>query len=803
MRPAASPPAGLGNLVSASDVIGALRRHLWMIILLFIVVSGAGIALTVYLWIAKPVYQAEAYIKVSPGYMGSRAAGGVETRADVLPSNLIEQFINSQVSLVRSDAVLRMALDPTIYKRIISDLDPASERIMSGSGAAAERDANTELRRRTERIAKNLPLLLGSSEAKVVRLKKKIDVRNPYRTMYIRISLVGRERQLIADVVNNVAESYMLAYRDDRKLRERTLMSGLKLQRKELRGPLESAARALNELRKQAGAISLGGNRLDVAGELRFYEQERAKVGLELIAAQLLERQLLQAPDAEGNEVPLQAKPTPEMEFMMQGDATLGRLRDALAALAREKGILAGQGYGPGHRMVIANEAQIKRTEEEIKARETELISILVRRQAEEIKGRVAGVTEQYRAINQRYNEARAKAQELVKQAVAYERLNRQYESLQNHMDMINQAIIQQSIESEVSANSVSIQEPATRPEVDDKAGPSLMVYIPGCVILGLVISIGLALLVELIDNRVRTPLQVIRNVQMTVLGTVPDRKEDAATSRLEDLSLVTTQAPQSLMAESFRQLRTALLYSTDTELKTLLVTSPRAGEGKSTVASNLAITLAASGCRVLLVDTNFRQPMVHRAFDLPNSIGLSSVLARLNSFDEATQSTTIANLDCLCCGPVPPSPADLLGSEAMQNLLAEAQQKYDNVILDGTPVLVVTDAHVLCGMVDGVAMVISSSQTPRGVALRTKRMLLGFRARLLGAVLNRVRAQKGGYFREAYKSYYDYAGGAAASPAAPRMAASRSSDAASAMDSPPLDLSGRDEGDTGQDQPS
>ena len=151
----------------------------------------------------------------------------------------------------------------------------------------------------------------------------------------------------------------------------------------------------------------------------------------------------------------------------------------------------------------------------------------------------------------------------------------------------------------------------------------------------------------------------------------------------------------------------------------------------------------------------------------------------------------------------MPPSPADLLGSEAMQNLLAEAQQKYDNVILDGTPVLVVTDAHVLCGMVDGVAMVISSSQTPRGVALRTKRMLLGFRARLVGAVLNRVRAQKGGYFREAYKSYYDYAGGAAASPAAPRMAASRSSDAASAMDSPPLDLSGRDEGDTGQDQPS
>jgi len=351
-----------------------------------------------------------------------------------------------------------------------------------------------------------------------------------------------------------------------------------------------------------------------------------------------------------------------------------------------------------------------------------------------------------------------------------------------------------------VSANNVSIRKIARPPDASDKSGPALLLYIPGCLVLGLIVGVGLALLVELIDNRVRTPLQVIRNVQMTVLGTVPDRKEDAATRRLEDLSLVTTQVPQSLMAESFRQLRTALLYSTDTELKTLLVTSPRAGEGKSTVASNLAVTLAGSGSRVLLVDANFRRPMVHRAFDLPNSVGLSSVLVRLNSFDEATQATTVANLDCLCCGPVPPSPGDLLGSEAMQNLLAEAQGRYDNVILDGTPVLVVSDAHVLCSMVDGVVMVISCSQTSRGVALRTKRTLQGFRARLVGAVLNRIRAQKGGYFREAYKSYYDYAGTTAAQ-AGPALMTSPS-DTASALDSmaePP----DRGESDTDQAEPS
>jgi len=800
--PAAGPPGGLGNLVSLSDVVGALRRHLGMIILLFAVISGAGIALTVYMWNVNPTYVAEAQILVNPGFTGTRAAGGVEATVDVLPANMLELFINSQVAQIAGEDVLRLALDPKIHERIMYELDPKKrERITDGIGAAEMRDANEALVQRTTRIAKNIHRLLGPTEAKVAKLGEKIRVNNPYRTQYIKISLEGRDRQLIADVVNSVVESYMLVYRRDREGRERTLLGGLRETQEQLKGPLEDTARRLNDLREEAGAIFIGrGQQLDMVGELRFYEQERARADLALVALQIMMQQMLPAPGTEGEEVQLPKEPTADMEVMMQGDGTLIRLKGALSALLRDKETLFGQGYRSTHQSVIAVAARIKGTEEDIKARESKLVDILVRQQAQKLKGDYDSAVEQFRSIDERYKQARARAQELVKRTIAYERLNREYESQLQHMAMINEAIISQTIQSEVSANSVSIRRVARPPDPLDKDGPNLLLYIPGSLVLGLIVSIGLALLVELVDNRVRTPIQVIRNVQMTILGAVPDRREDAATRRLEDLLLVTTQAPQSLMAESFRQLRTALLYSTDTELKTLLVTSPKAGEGKSVVAGNLAVTLAASGSRVLLMDTNFRRPMVHRAFDLPNSVGLSSVLARLNSFDEATQSTTIANLDCLCCGPVPPSPADLLGSEAMQNLLAEAQGRYDNVILDGTPVLVVSDAHVLCSMVDGVAMVISCSQTSRGVALRTKRMLLGFRARLVGAVLNRIRAQKGGYFREAYKSYYDYAGTKTA-PASPAMAPP--SDAASALDSM-TDLPDQDGGsDTDQDRPS
>ena len=245
--------------------------------------------------------------------------------------------------------------------------------------------------------------------------------------------------------------------------------------------------------------------------------------------------------------------------------------------------------------------------------------------------------------------------------------------------------------------------------------------------------------------------------------------REDPQAAAVPQLSRVAMAAPQSLMAESFRELRTALLYSTDTELKTLMITSGRAGVGKTVVASNLAITLAQGGSRTLLIDTNFRRPLVHRVFDLPNNVGLSEILTRRSRFDEAVHTSSVANLDVLTCGTVPPSPADLLGSEGMQNLLADVRGRYDAVVLDGPPILVVSDAHVLCGMVDGTALVVSAVSTPRGVAIRATRTLRNLRARVVGAVLNRVRATKGGYFREQYKSYYAYAGVGATSVGSPK----------------------------------
>jgi len=478
---------------------------------------------------------------------------------------------------------------------------------------------------------------------------------------------------------------------------------------------------------------------------------ERARVEAEIAktAAELTYRQVEQMIE--------ESTGGANLELAMDRDPILNALRGAQSDLAREKERLL-QLYAEPHDAVRAVDTRLANTQAQIENRESILKATLIRQQQDEARLRYEAAKKQFDDVDVKYNDAAKRSADLIDKGLRYESRLAEQHDLREQLTVLDQGILQERIRAEVSANNVSVRNPAVPANLGDRAGPSLVLYLPLSIVLALVVSLGMALLVEVIDNRVRTPMQVVQQIRLAMLASIPDRREDPQAGAVDELWTVALKAPQSLMAESFRQLRTALMYSTDTDLKSLLVTSPEAGTGKTVLATNLAITLAGGGSRVLLVDANFRRPMLHRVFDLPNSVGLSSVLARLSAFDAAVQRTNVTNLDVLGAGPPAPSPADLLGSEGMQKLLAEAVGRYDTVLIDGPPILVVTDAHVLCSMVDGVALTLSSTETSSGVAVRAKRALLGLRARVVGAVLNRVRATRGGYFREAYKSYYDYA---------------------------------------------
>lgn len=201
---------------------------------------------------------------------------------------------------------------------------------------------------------------------------------------------------------------------------------------------------------------------------------------------------------------------------------------------------------------------------------------------------------------------------------------------------------------------------------------------------------------------------------------------------------LIAKTAPKSPITEQYRTIRTNIQFSAvDTPIRSLMVTSAGPSEGKSTTASNLAVVFAQQGKKVLIVDADLRRPTLHFTFGFTNTIGLTNVLTRQIHINESIRTTDVENLYFMPSGPIPPNPAELLGSATMDQLISDLYEMFDLVIFDVPPVLAVADAQVLGNQVDATILVVSSGLTEREGAIKAKEILEQAKSKLLGAVLN------------------------------------------------------------------
>lgn len=201
---------------------------------------------------------------------------------------------------------------------------------------------------------------------------------------------------------------------------------------------------------------------------------------------------------------------------------------------------------------------------------------------------------------------------------------------------------------------------------------------------------------------------------------------------------LIAKTAPKSPITEQYRTIRTNIQFSVvDTPIRSLMVTSAGPSEGKSTTASNLAVVFAQQGKKVLIVDADLRRPTLHFTFGFTNTIGLTNVLTRQIHINESIRTTDVENLYFMPSGPIPPNPAELLGSATMDQLISDLYEMFDLVIFDVPPVLAVSDAQVLGNQVDATILVVSSGLTEREGAIKAKEILEQTKSKLLGAVLN------------------------------------------------------------------
>ncbi len=285
---------------------------------------------------------------------------------------------------------------------------------------------------------------------------------------------------------------------------------------------------------------------------------------------------------------------------------------------------------------------------------------------------------------------------------------------------------------------------------------PRLRVNIMAAAVLSLVLGFALVFLVVFLDRSIKSTADAQQATGSAVLGIIPmldqpDLSDDTDQSR----DLYVHQHPTSRIAECCRSLRTNILFSAaDRQLKTIVVSSANPREGKTTSVIYLGTTMAQSGQKVLLIDTDMRRPRLHTSLKVSRQVGLSNLIVGDEDYDSVIRQTEIPNLFVLPCGPLPPNPAEILMTHRFETVLAELAKRFDRIILDSPPMNVVTDAVVLSKQTDGVILVAHADKTLRDELKRSARQIKAVNGKIVGVIVNAIEPdQRSGY----YYSYYGY----------------------------------------------
>jgi succinoglycan biosynthesis transport protein ExoP len=390
-----------------------------------------------------------------------------------------------------------------------------------------------------------------------------------------------------------------------------------------------------------------------------------------------------------------------------------------------------------------------------------------------EVKREVAAVRAKHQAQALREQRLREKVEQqelaaLKLQGVSarYELLKKDVETARSLRDSLLKQQMETAVNSELAPTNVRIVDRAEVPLFAAKPNVKLNIVLGA--FLGVLFAVGATLVANYFDSSVKSSEDVETLLQLPTLAIIPsfERRQQAprpdmpAPMGARAADLVVFREPKSMVAEAFRSMRTAVLFSTpNAPPRVLVVTSAAASEGKTSISLNLASTLAASGSRTLLIDADLRRPSCHRAFGIANDTGLSRYLAGQVEFDDVVRVLDVPNLLFVPAGPTPPNPAELVGSERMRDTLEKLRDDYDFVIVDSPPTLPVTDAVLLGREADGVVLVVKGNDTPRELVKRARDQLQQAGVHILGALVNNVQGGWGslyGYGRY-YGGYYGY----------------------------------------------
>jgi succinoglycan biosynthesis transport protein ExoP len=426
----------------------------------------------------------------------------------------------------------------------------------------------------------------------------------------------------------------------------------------------------------------------------------------------------------------------------------LGDLKDKEAALLQK--------YTPEWPDVKVVSAQVKQVEAELAKAPTEVIAAM--------KSSADQATSQQKSLEAAYSKQHGFTSQQTRNIIQLAAMTQELTTDQQYMNTLLQKRRELTATGTDKGTDVSVSTYSRLPH--SPVGPPRMRNILIAFVLALIAGVGLAFLLDFLDDTIKSVDDVDRYVHLPALALIPAASSEkprlrgapASATPNNTTALAMVGDVRSPIAEAYRHLRTSLLLSSaGTPPKTILVTSSQPSEGKTTTAINTAFMLAQTGAQILIIDCDLRRPRLHAQFNLSNTRGLTNCLSgELDDLDSLIQTyDKQPNLKVLPSGPIPPNPAELLGSEEMRRLLATLSQKFTHIIVDSPPAISFTDASILSTFVDGVILVVHGGRSSRAVVRRARQQLLDVGAHIFGVVLNNVKIESHDYYYAGYAGYY------------------------------------------------
>jgi len=704
-RPAPAPKAGApqsSSGLTGRDILQILRKRKWFI-LFWVVLFTVLTAVATLVWaMYAPLYTAEALLEVTPP-----KASQLTASRDLYGKDIMDRLTGMAADMVKSTAVLDDALKSQEVKKTAWYRETRADRAIQ-------------------------------------ELAEALRVSPEPNKNFVRIRMTGSNKKDLPEIVNAVAEA---AERDSQKAQSKTHeKTMLRLQAE--RRKIEDKLRQVRKDAVDARPTDIP-NIEDNVNILKMKLQTLTTLITQLEAANAQALAALEAAKMKYKNGTLQK--SPEILAVRETDPRLRSMQVAEINLATEYDNLLRK-FGNNHRLVQDVKARLESVRKKIHVETDKLIKEQAEYLLGDLEANYTAMNNQLREIREKLNETTATARERESNLATLKRLGAEEEALNENLRKIKNALLELSL-LEGSQATVRLRKQADEPR--EPSWPKWRVMMPLGVVLGLIVGFGLTFLLEFIDTSIKGPSDMTRRVDLPLLGMIPH--SDDLEEKIPDMRKAFLTSPNSLVSEAFRQIRTRLLFSGPaSQRRALMVTSAMPQDGRTTVVLNLAASIAGGGRKILVVDANFRQPAIHKLFPECPSDGLSNALVGQAPWHSLVREIH-PDLFAMASGPLPPNPAELLGSDPMREMIGEMTERYDQVIFDAAPCLVVADAPVLATLIDGVLVVVRAGANTYGVVQKVNSMLRGVGTQMIGAVLNGLRVTAGGYLRKNYDTFYEY----------------------------------------------